>query len=156
MGYVIDLTSSNLCGPCHIIHRTSKLTRKLVNSYLGGEVYAFSEMSDLMFMLRGFYGHFADLYSGTAGPEDCESLFAHHKKKKMVAEKFSVCRFSAIHQATEIQGLDNVHWILGGASTADGSTQLHSGILPLLRLMELGTYNPRKLRPPKWVDFWGP
>ena len=80
LGYVIGLMSPNLYGPCHIIHWTSKFTRKLVESSLGGEVYALSEMLDHVSMLREFYGHFADLRRGMAGLEDCESLFAHLEK----------------------------------------------------------------------------
>ena len=70
LGYVIGLMSPNLRGPCHIIHWTSKFTRKLVVSSLGGQVYALSEMLDHVSMLREFYGHLADLYPGMVGLED--------------------------------------------------------------------------------------
>ena len=90
LGYVIGLTSSNLCGPRHLIQWTSKFTRKLVRSSLGGEVYAFSEMLDHTSTIREFYRHCTELYPGIAGMEDCESLFTHLKKNKLVAEKFLV------------------------------------------------------------------
>ena len=64
LGYVIGLTSSNSCGPRHLIQWTPRFARKLVESSLGGEVYAFGEMLDHMSMLREFYGHFADAFSG--------------------------------------------------------------------------------------------
>ena len=81
--------SSALSGPCHIIQRTSKFTRKLVTSSLGGEVFAFSEMLDHMSMLPECFGRFAIRYPGMVGLEGRESLFAYLKKKKLIAEKFS-------------------------------------------------------------------
>ena len=54
-----------------------------MESSLGGEVYASSEMLDHMSILREFYGHFTGLYPGLAGLEDCESLFTHLKKCKI-------------------------------------------------------------------------
>ena len=131
--------SPNLCGPCHLIQWTSQFTRKLVKSSLGGEAYAFSELLDHMSILRGFYGYFTDVFSGMVGLEDCESLFADLKKKKLITEKFPDRHFLAIQQAIEIQELDNVYWIPGRENPADGLTKLRSGMLPLLRLMESGT-----------------
>ena len=81
LGYVIGLMSSNLCGPCHIIHWSSKFTQKLVKSNLGGEVYALSKILDHMSMLPEFCGHSAHLRPGMAGLQDCESLFTHLKKR---------------------------------------------------------------------------
>ena len=51
-GYLIEITSSSLSGPCHVLQWTSKFTRKLVKSSLGGEVYTFSEMIHHMALLR--------------------------------------------------------------------------------------------------------
>ena len=61
LGYIIGLMSSSLSGPCHILQWTSKFTRKLVKSSLGGEVYAFSEMVDHMALIREFYTPFVGL-----------------------------------------------------------------------------------------------
>ena len=149
LGYVIGVMPSNLTGPCHIIQWTSKFTRKLVKSSLGGEVYAFSEMLDHMSMLREFYGHFAGSKPGMIGLEDCESLFTHLKKSKIITEKFLVRHFLSIQQAIEERELDNVFWIPGKENPADGLTKMHSEILPLLRLLESGTYNPGMMRPLK-------
>ena len=107
-GYIVGVMSSNLCGPCHIIQRASKFTRKSVQSSLGGDVYAIGEMLDHLSMLREFYGHFTGLYPGLAGLEDCESLFTHLKKNKMIAEKFLARHFLSIQQALEQKELDNV------------------------------------------------
>ena len=156
LGYVAGLMSANLCGPRRIIPWASQSTRKLVESSLGGEVYAFSEMLDHESMLREVYGHSVDVYPGMAGLEDCESPFAHLKKEKMITEKFSARHFSAIQQAIAIQELDNVNWIPGRANPADGLTELHSETRPLLRFMESGTYNPGFSRPLQGVAFRGP
>ena len=82
-----------------------------------------------------------------AGLEDCESLFAHLKKNKLITEKFRARHFLARQQAIEIQELGNFYWIPGRENPADGLTKLHSAILPLLRLMESGSYNPGYLGP---------
>ena len=86
--------------------------------------------------------------------EDCESLFTHLKKNKLITEKFLVRHFLAIQQAIEPQELDTVFWAPGKENPADGLTKLHSEILPLLRLMEAGTHNPGCFRPFKGVAFW--
>ena len=87
LGYLIGIMSSSLSGPCHVLQWTSKFTRKLVKSSLGGEVYAFSELIDHMALPREFYAPFSRMSPGVAGMEDCESLFTHMKNKKMVTEK---------------------------------------------------------------------
>ena len=107
-------------------------------------------------MIREFFGHFVDLNPGMVGLEGCESLSTHSKKKKMIAEKFSARRFLAIQQATEIQRLDNAYWIPGRENPADGLTKLRSDLLPLLRLIESGTYNPDYLRLLQGVAFREP
>ena len=153
LGYLIGVMSANLRGACHVIQWTSKFTRKLVKSSLGGEVYAFSEMLDHMSMLREFYGHFAGMSPGLVGLEDWGSLFTHLKNSKMIAEKLLARHFLSIQQALEEQELDNVYWIPGRENPADGLTKLHSEILPLLRLLESGSYNPGILRPLKGITF---
>ena len=90
------------------------------------------------------------------GPEDRESLFTHLQKKKMITEEFLVRHFLVIQQAIEIQELDIAYWIPGRANPADGLTEFHSEILPLVRLMESGTYNPGFLQPLQGVAFRAP
>ena len=72
----------------------------------------------------------------------------------MITEKFLVRHFLAVQQAIELQELNSVYWILGKENPADGLTKLHCEILPLLRLMEAGTYNPGCLRPLQGAVFW--
>ena len=121
---------------------TSKFTRGLAKSSLGGDVCAFSEMLDHMSMLREFFGHFKNLYSGMAGLEDCESLFTH-LKKKLIAAKFLERHVSVTQQAIEIQELGDVYWAPEREIRADGLTELHSGIPPLLRFTKSGSYKSR-------------
>ena len=110
-------------------------------------------MLDHMSMLREFYGHFTGLYPGLAGLEDCESLFTHLKKSKMITEKFLARHFLSIQQALEQKELDNAYWIPGKENPADGLAKLRSEILPLLRLLESGAYNPGILRPLKGISL---
>ena len=65
----------------------TKFTRELVESSLGGEVYAFSELVGHMAPLRELRPPIAGISPGTAGVGDCESLFSHLGNKKTVAEK---------------------------------------------------------------------
>lgn len=44
LGYVIASPSASLSAPCHLLRRSSELTRRLVKSSLGSEVFAFSGM----------------------------------------------------------------------------------------------------------------
>ena len=100
-----------------------------------------------MSMLREFYGHFVDVYPGMVGLEDCESLFAHLRRKKMTTEKSLGRQLLAIQQAIEMKELGNVYWIPGLENPAGGLTRLKSDLVPLLRLIESGSYNPGNLRP---------
>ncbi len=85
------------------------------------------------------------------GLEDCESLFTHLKKSKSITEKFLVRHFLSIQRTLEEKELGNVIWIPGKENPAAGLTKLRSEILPLLRLLESGTYNPGMLRPLKRI-----
>ena len=98
LGYLTGITSSSLSGPCYVLRWTSKFTRKLVKSSLGGEAYAFSEMIDHMALLREFYAPFSRISPGMVGMEDCESLFTHLKNRKMAAGEYFVRRFLPIQQ----------------------------------------------------------
>ena len=66
---------------------------------------------------------------------------------------FLVQHFMSIQQALEEKELNNVFWIPGKENPADGLTKLHSEILPLLCLLESGTYNPGILRPLKGIPL---
>ena len=89
LGYVIGLMSPSPSGPCHILQRTSKFTRRLVKSSLGGRVYALSEMVGDITLLREFYPPFLDISPGMVGMETWESPFTH-LKTKMVTEEYLV------------------------------------------------------------------
>ena len=81
---------------------------------------AFRAMVDHASMLREFFAHLADLPPATAGREECEGLFTHLKKKKMITGKFLARHFLAMQQAIAIQVLGNVYWIPGRENPADG------------------------------------
>ena len=138
LGLVIELTASSLRGPFQNIHRASKSTRKLARSSPGGEAYAFSEMADHMAMLRELYAHVLDVSPGMVGIEGCESLFAHLKNKKPVAEKFLVRRLLAIQQTLGAPELDNANGLPGLANPAGGLTKTKIDMVPTL-LLESGT-----------------
>ena len=75
-----------LSGPRHILRRTSKFTRKLAISSLGGQKYALSEVVGRILLLKDFRGAFEGVNPGLAGLGDCESLFTNLETRKMVAE----------------------------------------------------------------------
>ena len=59
----------------------------------------------------------------------------------------------SIQQALEDKELNTVFWISGKENPADGLTKLHSEILPLLRLLASGAYNPGILRPLEGISL---
>ena len=79
-----------------------------------------------------------------AGLEDSGSLFTYLTKSKSIM---------SIQQSLEEQKLNNVFWIPGKETPADGLTKMHSEILSVLRLLESGTYNPGMLRPLKRISL---
>ena len=106
-----------------------------------------------MSTLREFYGHFAGSNPGLIRLEDCESVLTHLKKGETVTGRFLARHFTSIQQALEEKELNNVFWIPGKENPADGLTKMRSEILPLLRLLESGTYIPGILRPLKRISL---
>ena len=143
LGYLIGLMSPSLNGPCHVLRRTSKFTRKLVESSLGGEVY--------MALLREFYTPFAKVSPSMVGLVDCESLFTHLKNRKMFTEKYLVRHFLSIRQFLEDEELDNVFWLPGLENPADSLTKIKSEMGPISALLESGSFHPGLLRPLRGV-----
>ena len=70
----------------------------MIESRLGSEVVAFSEMAGHVSMLRGRLAHFADSPPGVVGFEDCESPFTRMENKGPVTEKFPIRHSVAIQQ----------------------------------------------------------
>ena len=68
-------------------------------SSLEGEVYAASEMLGHVALSRELSSPFGDLPLRIAGLSDCESLFAHLRDRKAIADKYSARHFSRIRQA---------------------------------------------------------
>ena len=130
LDYVIGLMSSTFGGSRHMRRRAPKSTRKLVESSLGGEVYALSEMADHMLLLEDFRGPFGRVNPGEVGLGNCESLFTHLKTKKMIAEKYLVRHFSRIQQASEGGGVANPYWPQGTENPADGLTKVRIDTAP--------------------------
>ena len=101
LGYVIGLTSSSLTGPRHVLQSTSRFIRKVAMSSAGGSVYALCEMVGLMSLLRDFFAPLEGLEPGTAGLEDCGSLFTLLKTGKKITEKYLARHFLGNQLAAE-------------------------------------------------------
>ena len=129
--------SSSLSGPCHVLQRTSKITRKLVKSRLGGEAHAFSETIAHMALSREFYAPFSRISPGMVGMEDCGSLFAHLENQGMVTDKYLVRRFLPIQQFIEDGEMENANWLPGVENPADGLTKIKSEMGPICRFWRL-------------------
>ena len=147
LGYVIGRVSSTLLGPRHLLGRESKFARNLVKSKLGGEVYASSEMMDHVALPQDCYAPLADVPPGILVLEDCESLFPLLRNKKAVAEKCRARHFLGIQQTSDDGGLDNVFWLPAPRVPAGGHTEVKSGMAPLFRMPQPGSFGPSKLRP---------
>ena len=104
-------------------------------------------MLDHVSMLREFCAHFIDPAPVMAGLEDCESLFTHHRNKKLVAEKFLVRPSSAIQQALEMEESGHVYWVPDLENPADGLMKTRSDVAPFPRLLEPGAFIPGARRP---------
>ena len=76
------------------------------------------------------------------GLEDCESLFTRIKTKKMIPEKYLERHFLSIQQALGAGDLENAYWLPGTENPADGLTKVRSDVVPLLRLLESGSFCP--------------
>ena len=74
--------------PCNIFQWASKSTRKLVESSLGVEAYAPSEMVRHVSLLREVYEAFVEMSPGVVGREDCESLFERLRTQKIIADAY--------------------------------------------------------------------
>ena len=153
LGYLIGVMSASLSGPRHVLQWTSKFTRKLVKSSLGGEVYAFSEMVGHMALLREFCAPFSRISPSMVGMGDCESLFTHLKNRKMVAEKYLVRHVLRIQQFIEDGELGNTYWLPGVENPADGLAKIKSEMGPISSLLDTGRYQPGLLHPLKRLAF---
>ena len=104
-----------------------------------------------MALIREFYTPLVGLSPGTAGLEDCESLFSHLRTKRMITEKYLVRHFLSIQQSLDNKELDNIYWLPGTENPADGMTKVKSEMPPMLHLLEFGEFHPGFLRPLKGV-----
>ena len=80
--------SPTLNGPYRSIQWAPKFAEDLVESSLGGEVYAYREMVGRVLLLRGFFEPFAGSSPGMIVFEYCGSLLATMKHKEPIAEKY--------------------------------------------------------------------
>ena len=83
------------------------------------------------------------------GLENCRSLFTQSTSKKMRTERYLGRHFLRIQQALEEADLDNVCRLPGVRNPAAGLTKVRSDMVPLLRLLESGRFNPGSSRPLK-------
>ena len=74
--------------------------------------------------------------------EDCESVFTHLETKKMKTEEYLVRRPLSIQRALERGDMENAYWLPGTENPADGLTSVCSDMVPLLRLLGSGRFNP--------------
>ena len=90
-----------------------------MNSSLGEEVDAPSDMMGHMALLREFYAPFVELPPGTAGVEDCESHPAHINTQRAISEKRLAWRFLGNRQGLGDSELDNAYWLAAPGTPAD-------------------------------------
>ena len=113
------------------------------------EVFAFSEMTDHMALLREFYDPFSRMSPGLVGMEACESLFTHLKNRKMATGEYPARHFLSIQRCIEEREPDNAYWLPGTENPVDGLTKVKSETGPILALLETGRCHPGLLLPPK-------
>ena len=98
-------------------------------------------MVDHLSVSRDFSAPFEGLDPRTVGSEDCESLFAHLKTKKLIAEKNLARHFQSNQETLEQGELGNVYWSPGTENPTNGLTKVRSDAVPPLRILESGRLN---------------
>ena len=78
-GYAIGIRPTSLLGPCHILRRSYRYTRKFAKGSQGGEVRAIGKMMARVALLRDFYTPSADSPPG---------LFAHLRNRSVIFRRF--------------------------------------------------------------------
>ena len=76
-----------------------------------------------------------------------ESLLAHLRHIKMVAEKYSVRHVFGFQHSLENCDPDNVYWFPGSEHSAGALAKSKSDMVPLRRLLESGAFRLGILRP---------
>ena len=109
-------------------------------------------MLELLPVLRDFVEPFVDMPPGIIGFECCESLFTNLKRKATIAAECSARRFLGIRELSGDAEVDNVYWPLGLKNPADGLTNRKSDMALPLRLLVLGAFSPRTLRPLRGIS----
>ena len=143
-GFAIGFLPSTVHAPCRVLQWSSKFTRKMVKSSLGGQVYAFSEMADRAALLRDFFNSSVDLQPRMVGLEGCEGPFAHLENRRAIAGEYLVRHLAPTQQALE----PGAFWLPGPGNPAEGQTRVKIDVAPLLSLLMAGSLflgSPRSL-----------
>ena len=101
-------------------------------------------------LLRELVAPFMDLSPGAVWLEDCEGLSAHLRNEEAVAETRLARHFLGIRQALGRKDLDNVFRLPGTGNPAGGPADVKSDMVPLFRMLQLGTFRPGAPRPFAW------
>ena len=107
-----------------------------------------------MSLLQYFFSPFGDLDPKMAGTEDCGSLSTHMKSAKETTENYVVDHLWSTQQTLEQGELGNVYRLPGAENPTDGLTRERSDMVPPLRILESGRFNPGSSRPRKGAA-WG-
>ena len=110
----------SLEGPRRFLYWSSRFTRRAVESGLGGEIYARSEMAGLIRMVMGFFAIFGRGQLHPVGSENCDSLSPRLASRQAVTEKYLARRPSAIQDMFKREVLSYVLWIRAPPIPADG------------------------------------
>ena len=124
LGCVRGLTSFTLNGPCHIIQWASKITRKSVETSLGGQVYAFSEMGDRVTLPGELYDPCADMSPGMIRFGHCGRLFIRLEQEKTFAQNYVARHLLGTQQSSGNSELDNAYRLPGTEQRAAGLTKV--------------------------------
>ena len=59
----------------------------------------------------------------------------------------TIAPYESSNRKSEDKELDNIYWLPGTGSPADGMTRMKSEMSPMLNLLEFGAFHPGVLRP---------
>ncbi|CDF36780.1 unnamed protein product [Chondrus crispus] len=125
LGYVIMLFDAN--NAAHIIDFSSKKSRRVVRSIMGGEIFALADGFDRAFMLghdlERMYDRKIPLYVLT----DSKQVFDTITKASKTTERRLLIDIAAARQAYNRQEISNIGLVASEDMVADGLTKTNAG-----------------------------
>lgn len=122
LGYIVLLVDKT--NKCNILHLSSHKSRRVTQSVLGGEVYAFADAFDIAYIMK----HDLESITGKCIPltmlTDSKSLFDVIAKCSTILERRLMIDISVVRQAYDREEISNVGFVRTKDNPADAFTKV--------------------------------